>query len=387
MRRIKKITLILFFIMLFVPLTKVNAATCANVKEAVNNLKEIESSYIENSCDEATTDFLIAKCNDLAVRKSATLKQIFEYNANKTCPSINLTSTVEKYSDVCTDELNSELRTLVDTVMKFFYITAPFILVIFGSLDFFKIMVGNPSEIKKHRTNFIKRVIAFLLLYTTPFFVKTIFSITPYNIDTTTYICSQEISFTPKVTSEALSGTYDPSGSGDGSDGKKIAEAAKAIKTEAIKNNYTWGCNGGGPAKQGTSAYDRMCCAEVLGAALYKSGILDKSAAKEYQTASAPGLANILKKKGWKLITNAKDLKPGDVLFYQKLKNAGSATAVNIKGEMIHTCHTDIYYGDGKKVSTGSFLSKNPLSTFSVNSECYDVPDKFRYAFRYPGKK
>lgn len=388
MRRIKKITLILFFIMLFIPLTKVNAATCANVKEAVNNLKEIESSYIENNCDEATTDSLIAKCNGLAVRKSATLKQIFEYNANKTCPSINLTSTVEKYSDVCTDELNSELRTLVDTVMKFFYITAPFILVIFGSLDFFKIMVGNPSEIKKHRTNFIKRVIAFLLLYTTPFFVKTIFSITPYNIDTTTYICSQEISFTPKVTSEALSGTYEGYDNTveittGGSYGQRIADGAKQVKADAKKNNYHYDCNYLSASAQGTNKTDHMCCAELVGGALYRAKIYSSSELKSIHSASAPTITRNLIKKGWKVIWNKNKLQAGDVIVYQKVVPCSSCGLATIEGKTYKTAHVEIYAGNKKAYGAGS---TDALKSVTNNFWTTNQRLRFLCGLRYNGK-
>ena len=214
-----------------------------------------------------------------------------------------------------------------------------------------------------------------------------------YRLGTTKYVCNAKSYYTKEKNANTISGYYSkdlitemPTGSS--AKGKAIAEAAKEIKQNAINNHYTWGCNSLPPDKQGTGVTNHMCCAEVLGAALYKAGIYDLNGAKSYQTASAPGLGRLLKSKGWILITNAKDLQPGDVLFYEKLVNPGTAGVVQINGESIHTCHVDIYYGDGKKVSTGGgFNQRSLINTFSVDSSCYQVKSKWRYAFRYPGKK
>ena len=56
-------------------------------------------------------------------------------------------------------------------------IISPFIVVLFGSLDFFKaITAGDEKKIKESKTKFIKRVIAFFLLIFLPFVVQFIFS-------------------------------------------------------------------------------------------------------------------------------------------------------------------------------------------------------------------
>ena len=128
-----------------------------------------------------------------------------------------------------------------------------------------------------------------------------------------------------------------------------------------------------------------MCCAEVLGAALYKAEIYDLSTVNStYQTASAPGLGNILNSQGWILIEDEDDLQPGDVLFYEKLVEPGTAGLVYLDGEEIHTCHVDIYYGDGTKVNTGGGFGQ-VFHDFNVDTTCYSVAARWRFAFRYPG--
>ena len=396
MKRIKKITLILFFVMFFIPLTVVKAdATCADVKSAVNRLNSIETAYTKNKCDESATFTAVAECNELLVSKSAVLKEIFEYNDDKVCSSINLSSIISENKSNCTNELSSDLKKLTDTVMQFFYILAPFILIIFGSLDFFKIITSNnPAEIKKNRNNFFKRVVAFVLLYLSPLFVRTIFSITPYNLDSSNYICTQEISLTTKETSSAISGIYDPTSSGGGDAGKKIAETARKLKKHTVEKGYYWTCNfvGINQFSSRTDSLKYMCCAELIAPTIYKAVIYDKATASKLHTASAAGVYNNFKDKGWTLITDSKKLKPGDILFYDTGCRGSHCGRGTIKGQSVAIGHVDIYYGDGKVVSTGgdvwdrkinghkgAFVRE--LGNFSSSSG-----HRFVGALRYPGK-
>ncbi|MBR2997935.1 MAG: hypothetical protein IKF37_02525 [Bacilli bacterium] len=57
-------------------------------------------------------------------------------------------------------------------------IAAPFLIILFGSLDFFKAMIANDEKkMKEARGKFPKRLIAFILLILLPFVVQFIFSI------------------------------------------------------------------------------------------------------------------------------------------------------------------------------------------------------------------
>lgn len=358
MKRIKKCLLFLFFIMLFIPFTVENAgakATCSDVKEAVNQLETINNDIKTLKCDEATTDKLLAQCNKLAANKASVLESIFEYNEDKICPSIKLNSIINEYSDDCTEGFTSSVKAFADSVMNFFYITAPFILIIFGSLDFFKIVAGaSPEEIKKHRQNFVKRLIAFLLLYITPFFVKTIFSITPYNIDGADYVCSQEISFTPKLTSESVTGYYSEDnygGTENSAVSKRIVDAAKKVKTYFHDNNFTYGYTHLPGKKVATSSNKAKvaCCATLVRGALSIAGVYDNNDTNEY----AHHVASKLVKNGWKIILNSKDLKAGDVLVY-KCTDCSSKNNVTIGNKVVKVGHVEIYAGNKRNYGAGS---------------------------------
>ena len=382
MKRIKNITLILFFIMLFMPLTKVSAASCADVKSAVNEIDSLEAQYTSLGCENADNRQTLSKCNTITSKKMKLMEDIFYFHTEQTCSSIDLSTLVNKYKDNCSNEFSSELKTMTKTVMNLFYITAPFLMIIFGSLDFFKIVAGNnPDEIKKHRSNFFKRLVAFVLLYLTPFITNIIFSMMPYNIQADTYICSQTISLKPKTTSPTVTGQYNVDNySGDA--GKRIAEAAKEIKQNAINNHYTYGCNSSAPSVQGTSKIKQMCCANLIGAAIYKAKVYTEKEAT-FKDAYAATVVQALIDKKWKVIKNEKDLKPGDVLAWEC--EWSGCNKISLEGKSYRVGHVDIYYGDKKKVSTGGSFARavdNYQTRFCHEGHC----KHFLIGLRYAGK-
>lgn len=389
MKRIKKNVLFLFFIMLLVPITTVFAADCSDVQNAVNELEELENAYSEKDCDNAVNSITLSECATIQVSKSSVLEKIFKYNDEKTCESIDLSNIIDKYADDCSNEFSSEVKEISDSVMKVFFITAPFILLLFGSLDFFKIIVGaSPEEIKKNRSNFVKRLVAFLLLYLAPVMVRTLFSITPYDMNGTNYICAQEISFNPKVSSNRVSGTYGGNNYSSGQ-GAAIAEAAKEIKEYAVDHGYTWTCTGISAQNVATpynDSYGGLCCAELIGASLLRSGLYDEAEANHFQTTSAPNAANLLAEAGWIAIWDPEELEPGDVLLYEKYTGLSGCGGAQIEGTYYPVPHIDIYYGDGMKVTTGGDFG-HALTTFSTDSfYTQGGYAKWLCGLRYPGK-
>ncbi len=390
MRRIKKLMIILFFIMLFIPLTNVNAASCSDVRDAVSELDKIDSSYKANDCDNATDDKTIAQCNAILVKKSVILSKLFNYNDQKVCPSVNLTSIINTYNSKCSNKLSSLLKELTDSAMNTFYVIAPFLLIIFGSLDFFKIIVGNdPNEAKKARSNFIKRLTAFLLLYITPFIVRSIFSITPYNMVGTNYTCAEKISYAKKNSSPDAKGTYEGYDVYDGDDapagtaGQKIAAGAKEVKEDAKKNNYHYGCNYLSASAQGTSKTTHMCCAELVGGALYRAKIYSSSELKSIHSASAPTVTRNLIKKGWKVVWDKNKLKAGDVIVYQKVVPCSGCGTATIEGKSYKTAHVEIYAGNKKAYGAGSTTALK-----SVTRDFWTKSPELRFlcGLRYNGK-
>ncbi len=401
MRRVKKSLIFLLFVLLIIPFTtRVAYAdyTCADIKDKVDQYDKIEEEIESLKCNESYNATTTTQCNNLSLKKNLILTELFEINDMKIdCDKTLIKPIIEKNQKSCNNELSSSINSIAKMLFKNFYVVGTVLFIIFGSLDLFKNVINaDPKEMPKNRKKFLKRLIALILLYLAPVIINMIFAFLPnhYRLGTTKYVCNAKSYYTKEKGANTISGYYSKdlitaTPTGGSSRGKAIAEAAKTIKQSAISNGYTYGCNYQGPDKQGSTSVHKMCCAELLGAALYKAGIYDLNGARSYQTASAPGLGNILKNKGWILITNEKDLQPGDVIFYEKLAKQSEAGIVyGINGRNIHVCHTDIYYGNGKKVSTGGgFNQSNLVNTFKVKGTCYGVSQRFAFAFRFPGKK
>jgi hypothetical protein len=393
MKRIKKIIIILFFVILLLPFTVVHAEDCAKVQNSVNKLEELENTYDQMNCREAAESLTLSECNTILVEKSRVLSKLFKYNDEKTCSSIDLSSIIDRYSDDCSNEFSSEIKEISDTVMNIFFISAPFMILIFGSLDFFKIIVGsNPEQIKKNRSNFFKRLAAFLLLYLTPVIVRGIFSITPYDLNGNTYICAQEIDLTPKISSGAVRGKYGKRNYSSGN-GQAIADSARDIKEFIVDNGFSYGFPGLNvtTVANENNYSKKFCCATLVGVSLYNAGIYDEDTANSIQSDSAPTTVNNLLDKDWIVIWDPDELEPGDILVYQKTECDSCGSAM-IEGTYYWTSHVDIYYGDGQKITTGDGSSNNPpgFSNCSVISDfcptCVSSStQRWLCGLRYPG--
>lgn len=383
MKRIKKSLIFLFFIILLIPFTVqvvyAEEEDCSDVMSAVNDLDKYESLLQQLDCDNAVDKTVITQCNTIKLEKSNTVEKLLDYNDRNICSSIDLSSVVHDYENNCSNRYSSKLKVVTDTIMNFFYISAPFILLLFGSLDFFKIVTGsNPNEIKKHRSNFIKRLVAFILLYFTPFVVNAIFSITPYNINGSNYICVTEITLEPSYSSPDISGIYGGNNYGSGS-GQAIADAAKEIKEYTSANNFyygfpTWYGITAATVDTSKNTSKTICCATLVGGALYKAGIYDLSELN-YGIDSSPSTAKFLRDKGWTLIKDQSKLEAGDVMFFY----TNGATEVLINGEWTKPGHVEIYAGNGRRYNTGN------TNSIRVVDEPNGYRSNFIYAYRYPG--
>ena len=124
-----------------------------------------------------------------------------------------------------------------------------------------------------------------------------------------------------------------------------IIQVADEIHKYMEQNNYTYcvyggnsyeECNGSGHGlnttfEESKNGYHHACCATYVSWVLQASGFISDSE----HTDSAEGVRNLLVRKGWKQISSALDLQPGDVIYY----NNG---------------HVEIFAGDGTVYNAGS---------------------------------
>lgn len=139
-------------------------------------------------------------------------------------------------------------------------------------------------------------------------------------------------------------GYYDRINKWHSEGGGTVIEVAQKIHSYMEQNKYTYcvyggnsyeECSGGGHGLNSTfeaskTGYHHTCCATYVSWVLQEAGYLSDSEHND----SASGLQQIMKNKGFQMITNEADLQAGDVLCYSS--------------------HVEIYAGDNKIYNAGS---------------------------------
>lgn len=140
----------------------------------------------------------------------------------------------------------------------------------------------------------------------------------------------------------------------------KIIQIADTIHKYMEANNYGYCVNTSGRGDECASrgenhglnttfeaskkGHHHSCCATYVSWVLQEAGLISDSE----HTDSSLGIDNLLKSKGWKVISNPSELQAGDIIYYSR-------------------GHVEIYAGDGKKYNAGSGEKIRASSPYSSN--------------------
>lgn len=157
---------------------------CENITDDLTCILRTDCDYYNKTCRsviEPTSDSPI--CSDIT--------DMSECSARTDCdpytPQLGATTckTVTFVNGTTSDDLILEKEEFVCSDVRFLTsawlfirILSPFLVVLFGSLDFFKAMIANDEKkMKEARGKFPKRIIAFILLILLPFMIQLIFGL------------------------------------------------------------------------------------------------------------------------------------------------------------------------------------------------------------------
>lgn len=174
--------------------------SCSVVNDTVDKYNTLIDKIASTNCDSIYTNEELKECNNNEMNRVALLSKIFQYNNSKKseCNS-QISSIVEENKESCSSVFDSDFKELISSLMNIFYIVAPFLLIIFGSIDFFTIVTagnpvsssskGSPASVAKRK--FFKRVIAFVLLYFIPVIINIILGLngSEYDLSGNPYVC------------------------------------------------------------------------------------------------------------------------------------------------------------------------------------------------------
>lgn len=391
----KKGKLLLIFLFSFFCIPNIAFAatnvTCSDIRNKYNEYQSIVNEYNLLNCDTVTDASTYKTCKELVYKKYNVIEELYALNKrNNECSIDGLDNLLEENQDRCESSFSSDLKDFANTVLNIFYMIAPFLLIIFGSIDFFKIVVnGDPKTIQKNRTNFFKRLAAFVLLYFTPYITKQILSLSVYDLTGDRYICTVEVSmpYSSNASSSTIlySGVYgidnsiynsaSSSGLLKGADevaktwlsqGFVYFDGSHSLRYNDIKasiNNPTKG----------------TCCATLVAAALYKGNLFTEAEINSIPYNGAYYIADFLDKKGWQIIDSYDALKPGDVVF---MTSNGNAPVTLSNGRTYNQGHVQIYAGDGKWYNAGSTDAIQRSQPYSMGDSY--VRGRFSFAMRAP---
>ena len=410
MKRMKKILLFIFLVIMIIPISikSVFADTiCQDINEKTEEYNGVIKQINTQKCDDKDLSNVDTTCSNLYSRKNLLLSELFELdNKSSTCDKTELKNIIDNNNDNCYNDISTTINSIAKTLNKYFYVLGTFLFIIFGSLDWFKNVVGSDEKnIAKNRTNFFKRLISLILIYMLPFIVNMIFSVLPehYRLGTKKYICATQSYYVKRdnlninvetptpTTTPTTTPTPTPTTTVDAKKNKAkrnaIAAAAKKGKKYTQKHKFKWCAKVGNRCKTKDvrnvltkkNKQKKISCATLVSYSLYTANIYS---AEEINSISptinnARGVAIFLIKKGWKTIKKRKDLEPGDVMFFYD----SSKTAIKVPGikKKQKPGHVEIYAYKGYTYNSGG-------DGYLAQIETPDNHGGFIFALRYTGE-
>ncbi len=374
-----KFLIIIMVLFLTIPLSVDAKVTCSQIADEVENYNTIVGNMADLDCEEVEDTEIVSKCNKYNTEKALSLSTIFAYNDENTkCDKSALKKIVEENKGKCTNVFGTELKDLANTGLNFFYVIAPFLLLIFGMLDFSKIVVmSDPSTIKESRKKFVRRLISFVLVFFIPvianFFLN--FNILGINYNSNVYSCKSDVIFQldrwETIYIPQTSTTSNGLSSGSAS---SILEAAKKLHDEESTWCYYTDKTCGGSLywnnieKSVNNPNKVTCCATLVGATLYVAGIFSEEEMNSYNYNYVPTTDSFLASKGWTKITSYDELEAGDIVIMTSY--GGEAYG-----------HTQIYAGNGTWYNAGSTKAIQRESPYTDTSYSRS---HFMHAYRKP---
>lgn len=191
------IIIILFTFTFFPNLVYAKTVTRQTIDSLVEQYNEVDEELEELDCSDSADEEVVTNCTNSHMNKSLILSKLFKYcEKSDYCDSAQVQRILEDNKDKCSNVVGSSLSDLYNYVVTAFYILGPFLLIIFGSIDFAKIVtMSDPGTIKKSRKDFFTRLAAFAILMILPQLLKIILSFngSGYDLNGEVYNCKTEV--------------------------------------------------------------------------------------------------------------------------------------------------------------------------------------------------
>lgn len=370
----KVINFILLLLVSFTFTSKVNAISCSDIDIEIDKYYSYKEKLDKGICNETDNEKSVNECNDSNLQKNLIVSKLMKLDdEGATCRSNQnaVDNIIKENKDKCNKVLDDDFTNIVNNIMVIFYIIGPILLIVFGTIDYSKVVISSDKDsLKKANQRFFKRLIATILLFLSPAFTNLIISLnnSDYYLSGDAYVCNYSaVSYKKKydikyILQKISSGKYINNESYS-----SILEAADALHKEQMTWHYSQNfppLTSGNIESAINNPNKGTCCATYVSSVLYKAGLFTEEEINSINYNHSVSLSNLLENSGWQKITNYSDLQAGDIVFM----TSGSTRGVG---------HVQIYAGDGTWYNAGGNGSIRGEAPYSS-----DASRRFLYAMR-----
>lgn len=197
MKKRIKVLFLLFILLIPKVVLADDDTSCSKVIQTLDDYNNAVSKLSSLDCKNAASTEIIIECNENSLSRSYSLSKLFQYYDDKPdCANSEIEKIINENKNSCSSVFDSSFKKITDKYLRIFYILAPFLLIIFGSVDLFKILaITAAEEANRAKKNLFRRIIAFVLLYLSPTIVNFIISFneSDYNIKGNSYVCKNNV--------------------------------------------------------------------------------------------------------------------------------------------------------------------------------------------------
>lgn len=214
-KKLLYVFLTIFFF--FIGINKVNAITCAEISEKIDKYYDYKDAISAVDCNNTSDATIVQTCNESKMGKNIIVSELMKLKEDHVLALCkdnqeDAQKIIEENKTDCHAIFDDEFTNWINRIMAIFYIVGPVLLIIFGTLDYAKVVISHdPEEIKKSKEKFFKRVIATILLFLSPVITNLIISLnaTDIALSGNVYACNfsytvyhkhYNIRYTPKTT-------------------------------------------------------------------------------------------------------------------------------------------------------------------------------------------
>ena len=187
--------ILIFFLILFSHTSKVSAISCAQLECKVTDYNYYNKLQ-EDVCKDLSTSENTIMCNNSRLEKNLIVADLMKYKEeNEICDTLqeDVDKIIKENKDNCSRILDENFSNSVNGIMTIFYIIAPILLIVFGSIDYARATAeGSEKGLRKANKNFIRRLIATILLFLAPAMTNIIISlnVSDYYLSGNAYSCN-----------------------------------------------------------------------------------------------------------------------------------------------------------------------------------------------------